>query len=1390
MRANHPPCLVPFGSSRGTVTSRLSILPIEMLHKASSRRSEVPVVPRRFWLLVACIILVATARSQITSKKQFNTNVYFGSGISKVSPAYGPGDTSVMITGGDLSNITAVTFGGAQAGFKVLSNTAVQATAPLKGVPGSTVPVSAISNGQVVPTAAFYSYPISEMDVTGPMPFARGTVGDMTWYNGGGHQISVNPPKTLSFTTATPVIHIQVAFQDDSNSYTSGSYQGDLVGDGAAFSANLQMCSLNGVPSFAIADTHQPCTNYDNNSGTWVILPTQSATLHTAGPGQASFGDIALHIGSAFDNADTVRTFRLSLSLQQSDSHTAEAQSYRMASSTSSPFNVVISPAALIQLSVLPHTILYQPPGNQSTVSFSASANYGTNYSLGNSTDTSNSSSDTEKTSDNFNFTLAFFLGVTNTQKGSYDTTTKEGFGTTNTSTNGGSSGMTFSGAWNAPAIASLVPGSGATCASATDCSTVKNDPNIRAKEPFWYDRFILLVHPQFATWVVGGDKDRYVMYGAVPVTANADIAQLDACAGGVTLYGQDQCTLDYTDDGLQAGGQSQIFYSGSYHSIELTKNDATQLLLLDPFYVGGQGAQLSAQRAIPVASVNYGAKIGQPPTTYTGTLNNVVQTQQGTNNQQSNTSQVTDVIGYDNSIGMTASVSNSGASYKAGVTLDNSDQISEDNTVKTTFTDSTATSNQNVTQASVTLNDVDDTTQGTNGPGCKACHDPLPAVPSVNIYMDRMFGSFMFQDPAAPHTSSSNPLTHAPAPLTCSSVLLATSTSDEQKTQRFSDVPLNASSHTAIGLLARTHLLTGENGQFHPNDPLSRVQFATVLANTLRLPSGTSRNFSDVARTDARLGAAQAAINAGLMSSSSPTNFGPAEPVSRQDFAFAVARGFNITGGTATAAADSNQIAPQAASGVGAMVSRGFMKLNSSNSFQPAAPISRAETAQILVDVLNEREMQKNASIANCPAASNPLDSESATPPPAPSAPQPAPANSTILVPDNAYPGGLLTGVVLGPDDQPVPNTPVNIAGAVPADLGGEVVGDPVPCSSTDPACQPQPPAQTGSNPAPPIAPRTPVYNPTETTTTAGSTPAGTPTTPAGGVPTGTTGATPSSGPGIPVNCASLLAKAGTPAGAVPTPASTPSSTPAGSAFVGPTPQHPAASTPIPQPRTPGTIQAITDAAGRFVLCMAPSAPSLSVSLPGGSSVAVPATAGQPSAPTAPPDFYQPGQNITVTGRITDPTATQNGHLWNLPIARAWSPDGSQTITVVRAPKTLDPGPVQISYNGPDGQRHSSQGTAFKIIRAFLDRAQLHSNQGAKFEYVVQFQAGGSGQQLCVQMHVAGPIVMTQAPPEVIPFDANGLGTFAGRIRALPVAPGSTVPFDLGPTIHVCGSK
>ena len=127
-------------------------------------------------------------------------------------------------------------------------------------------------------------------------------------------------------------------------------------------------------------------------------------------------------------------------------------------------------------------------------------------------------------------------------------------------------------------------------------------------------------------------------------------------------------------------------------------------------------------------------------------------------------------------------------------------------------------------------------------------------------------------------------------------------------------------------------------------------------------------------------------------------------------------------------------------------------------------------------------------------------------------------------------------------------------------------------------------------------------------------------------------------------------------------------------------------------------------------------------VNLPGGTKVPIKAVGNQPPPPNKPPDFFQPNQKISVTGSISEPKAVQGGQTWLLPAVQAWSPDGQKTITAFKMPKQLAPGPAQLSYTGADGKPQQVQGTVFKIIRAFLDRSQLHSNQGATFEYDVQF--------------------------------------------------------------------
>src|SRR5258708_23595035 len=128
----------------------------------------------------------------------------------------------------------------------------------------------------------------------------------------------------------------------------------------------------------------------------------------------------------------------------------------------------------------------------------------------------------------------------------------------------------------------------------------------------------------------------------------------------------------------------------------------------------------------------------------------------------------------------------------------------------------------------------------------------------------------------------------------------------------------------------------------------------------------------------------------------------------------------------------------------------------DSASNFEDAMPASAS--GEWLVRAIWQGDMDHSSSVSDVlKIAASPRDCNKA-----PSQPTPhvAPPNSTILVPDGAFQVGLLTGVVIGPDDQPVANTPVEIAGGIPATLNGEVIGEPLPCPASkerdDPHCQP----------------------------------------------------------------------------------------------------------------------------------------------------------------------------------------------------------------------------------------------------------------------------------------------------------------------------------------------
>ena len=747
-----------------------------MIMRAHSRRPS----PRSIAALLAAVVAagVPAAHAQLGDRVKENTPILRAGKdhtvfqpekvplrifqeITAFSPTVGAGGTQVILTGlRPFVAPTAVRFGGLPASsFSRRPDGTIAATAPQTGVGGSAVRISVVDKGVVSESAGLFSYRIADMEVTGPLPLNPSEIGDPRWYNGRGHLIRSWAPATLSFSQP-PVFHVAVSFGDDSMAYPPNYTTPPFnIGNYATYSAHLQTCDVSTRPASGATG----CKNWDGNTGTWTdVGPTATTRIDSLRPNVSAFADLALPTQGLFDEANLVRTLRLSLGLQQNDTHRSTGD--RVDNKDTAPFIAIVAPAAFVQVKVIPFTIVYQPPGNASTASYQTQTTYSTAFKLGNSTEQSNAATSQQTLSSKAAIKLTIPLGGSSASFGmdlgeTWDQSTKMGFATSAGSTDSTTASLTLQTTWNLPANTDLVPGNGDTCLSATDCSTLAHPASVRAIAPFWADTFVFLVHPQFAVWVMDAGRSRFVMTAAVPVTADATVAQLAACwQGSISWPGTNPCELQYahvvptaSEGGVvharyKAGGgrSGQVVYSGAADHVTLTPEEAHRFLLLDPFFRAGQSAAVRADRAINIASAQYGARIGERPRPITLSLSRNIGNITEKTGATTTTVSITSIRGSDTAFNVGESLFGV-LGMNGGETRSSKTNVSSD--LKATFTDSTVVTRSDATSAQVVLNDLDVTSGGCAPPHC---HLPLPQRPAVNVFLDRTFGGFMFQDPAA----------------------------------------------------------------------------------------------------------------------------------------------------------------------------------------------------------------------------------------------------------------------------------------------------------------------------------------------------------------------------------------------------------------------------------------------------------------------------------------------------------------------------------------------------------------------------------------------------------------------------------------------------------------
>ena len=452
-----------------------------------------------------------------------------GCTITSVVPALDAPEVTVTAEI-SLANANAVYFGTTPApSFTVNSDGSLAVVVPSFLPRGSTFPISVLLNDLSVlfrpatksmlygtPT---YSVSLAEMDITGPLPVY--TYGDPAWINSLGpqnHSFALPPAGLNLMYGSWPTFHVATYFSNSSNPETTGppyiegtSNWGNL----AKFNTQLEVCDIGATQGDG------NCTNWDGNTGYWAIAKEIPKVLNLPSIGSFTYSDVPIYAGPPIMDAQNLaHTFRLRLFLAASDSYAPAYLPNRIDSAISQPFTAVVAPNAYLQVKVLPLTIVYAPPGNQSTVSFTTSNTYNTNYNLGSSDTQTNK--DTDANSGSLDYLAKYGLSASGLGKeGSgtgasagvdysmgygeaWDSQTSTGVGVQTGQQLSGSASQGISVQYGITQNHKNVPGNGQVCASATDCSTLTQDPNWLANLPFWDDLFVLMIHPQFAIYVLG----------------------------------------------------------------------------------------------------------------------------------------------------------------------------------------------------------------------------------------------------------------------------------------------------------------------------------------------------------------------------------------------------------------------------------------------------------------------------------------------------------------------------------------------------------------------------------------------------------------------------------------------------------------------------------------------------------------------------------------------------------------------------------------------------------------------------------------------------------------------------------------------------------------------
>lgn len=145
-------------------------------------------------------------------------------------------------------------------------------------------------------------------------------------------------------------------------------------------------------------------------------------------------------------------------------------------------------------------------------------------------------------------------------------------------------------------------------------------------------------------------------------------------------------------------------------------------------------------------------------------------------------------------------------------------------------------------------------------------------------------------------------------------------------------------------------------DGTFRPDNTITRAEFIVITAKVLGLKPEDGGVFTDTAGHWAQ-GSISSGVAHGIVSGYDANNFGPDDPITREQMAVMISKAAQLSGGEGEPYADSSQIASWAREAVAAASAEKIISGYPDNTFRPQAGATRAEAVTVIVKALIEQE-------------------------------------------------------------------------------------------------------------------------------------------------------------------------------------------------------------------------------------------------------------------------------------------------------------------------------------------------------------------------------------------------------------------------------------------------